>query len=46
MNTAYLNSTEVDALSGDDEGDAYGQSLWVNIMNCTFSVCGGNLGPH
>lgn len=46
MNTADLNSTEVDAVSGDDEGDALGQSLWVNSLNCTFSVCCGNLGPH
>ena len=46
MDIPDSNSTEVDAVSGVDEGDALGRLLWVNNPKCTFPVCCGSLGAH
>ena len=44
MDIPDSNSTEVDAVSGVDEGDALGGPLWVSNPKCTFPVC--CLGAH
>lgn len=46
MDIPDAKSTEGDAVSGVDEGDAWGQPLWVNNLKCTFPVCCGSLGTH
>jgi hypothetical protein len=46
MDTAHSNSTEGDAVSFGDEGDAIGLPLWVNYLKCIFPLYSGSLGAH